>query len=134
VGAIPAIATPRAAIRAAYNDRVPGFAPLTSPLALDAVWEASRQAPVILFKHSESCGASLWARTLLGDADVPVPVHEIVVQRHRDVSNAVASTLGVRHESPQVIVVAAGRAVWHTSHAGVAAERVAHAWHEAARR
>jgi bacillithiol system protein YtxJ len=121
------------AIAATYNGIVPAFAPLTSPHDLDSVWAASRQAPVILFKHSESCGASHLARALLRLADVPVPVHEIVVQRHPDLSNAVASALGVRHASPQVIVVAGGRAVWHTSHAGVAALRVTQAWHDAAR-
>ncbi len=93
---------------------------------------ASHTEPVILFKHSQSCGVSLMARELLADGDVPVVVREIVVQRHRDVSHAAATALGVRHESPQVFVVARGVATWHSSHAGVTPERTTRAWHEAA--
>lgn len=93
--------------------------------------QASHTEPIILFKHSQSCGVSLMARELMADGDAPAPVHEIVVQRHRELSNAVAARLGVRHESPQVLVVARGQATWHSSHSGVQPERVARAWREA---
>lgn len=117
---------------ARYNDRVPDFRPLTSAAALDALWQASMSEPVILFKHSQSCGTSWMARHDLTTGLLPAPVHEIVVQAHRDLSDAVAARLGVRHESPQAVVVAEGRAVWHSSHAGVTAERLARAWQQAA--
>lgn len=105
---------------------------MTSFPDLDAVWRASQIEPVILFKHSQTCGVSLMARELLADGPLPAPVVEIVVQAQRDLSQAVAATLGVRHESPQVIVVARGKAVWHTSHAGVRPDRIAQAWRDAA--
>jgi bacillithiol system protein YtxJ len=38
------------------------------------------------------------------------------VQTHRDVSNAVAARLGVRHETPQAILVRGGKAIWSASH------------------
>lgn len=72
------------------------------------------------------------ARGLLEDGDVPAVVHEIVVQRSRDLSTEVASVTGVRHESPQVLVIVNRRATWHSSHAGVTPERITRAWHEAA--
>lgn len=96
------------------------------------MWSASQVEPVILFKHSQSCGVSLMARELIAEGEVPVPVHEIVVQQQRALSNAVADRLAVRHESPQVFVVAAGAAVWHSSHSGVQPARIARAWREAA--
>lgn len=108
------------------------FRPVTSAAELEAVWSASQVAPVILFKHSQSCGVSLMARELLAEEGVPAPVHEIVVQRSRDLSQAVTERLGIRHESPQVFVVARGAAVWHSSHAGVTAARVSRAFNEAA--
>jgi bacillithiol system protein YtxJ len=40
----------------------------------------------------------------------------VTVQTHRDVSNAVAVRLGVRHETPQAIIVRRGKAVWSASH------------------
>jgi bacillithiol system protein YtxJ len=108
------------------------FRPVTSAADLDAVWSASEVAPVILFKHSQSCGVSLMAREMLAEDGVPAPVHEIVVQRSRDLARAVAERLGVRHESPQVFVVARGKAAWHSSHSGVTAARVSRAFDAAA--
>lgn len=108
------------------------FLAVTSVSDLDAVWQASHLEPVILFKHSQSCGVSLLAREWLEDGDLPIPVHEVVVQRHRDLSQAIAERLAVRHESPQIFVVAAGRAVWHSSHSGVRSDRVLTAWRDAA--
>ena len=39
---------------------------------------------------------------------------------HRDVSNAVASSFGVFHESPQLLIVKNGEVVFHTSHGAIA--------------
>ena len=108
------------------------FRAVTSAEALEAVLQASHAEPIILFKHSQSCGVSLMARELVAEGDVPAPVHEIVVQQQRQISNAVAERLGVRHESPQVFVVARGQATWHSSHSGVQPPRIARAWREAA--
>lgn len=109
------------------------FTPVGSRADLDAALDASSLAPVILFKHSETCGVSFMARSLFEEGSLPAPVHEIVVQRHRDLSNEVAAQLGVRHESPQALVVVNRRVAWHSSHAGVTVERVSKAWHDAAR-
>lgn len=102
------------------------FRPLATRAELDAVIDASHTAPVILFKHSQSCGVSHMAKASLALGEVPV-VHQVVVQQARDVSDAIADQLGVRHQSPQVLVVSGGTAAWHTSHAGVTARRVADA-------
>lgn len=107
------------------------FCRLTSTAVLRDVIEASARTPAIVFKHSSTCGVSLMARELLAAGEVPAPVHEISVQRDRALSDEVASTLGVRHESPQVLVIASRRVTWHSSHAGVTPERVTRAWREA---
>ncbi len=111
---------------------VSDFRAVTSTDDLEAALRASHTEPVILFKHSQSCGVSLMARELLAEDALPAPVHEIVVQRSRDVSDKAATALGVRHESPQVLVVARGTATWHSSHSGVTTARIARAWREAA--
>lgn len=108
------------------------FRALVSERDLDAVLAASHVEPVIVFKHSQSCGVSLMVRDGLASGVLPAPVHEVVVQRHREVSNGVASRLGVRHQSPQAFVVARGAATWHSSHNGVTAGRLAVAWRQAA--
>lgn len=114
-----------------YNSRVTEFQPLTSAADLDAALARSRTAPVILFKHSQTCGVSHMARAGLVEGDLPAPVLEVVVQRDRPISDDIASRLGVRHESPQVFVVVNGAVAWHSSHSGVTAARVADAWRKA---
>ncbi len=87
---------------------------------LDALIAESEKRPLLLFKHSYSCGISAEALDELVEhlnAKVPAARYAMVtVQTHRDVSNAVASRLGVRHETPQAILVRGGKAVWTASH------------------
>lgn len=75
----------------------------------------------MLFKHSYTCGVSAEAldelRAHIDDsASSPIEYAMVTVQTHRDLSNAIAQRLGVRHETPQAILVRAGRAVWTASH------------------
>jgi bacillithiol system protein YtxJ len=133
-GGAPAALMRRVAAAARYNREVTVFRPLATRAELDALLEASHAAPIILFKHSRTCGFSHMARTSLEHGDLPDVAHEIVVQERREIADAVATVLGVRHQSPQVIVVAGGVAVWHASHAGVTARRIADAFRQAADR
>ena len=81
---------------------------------LEAAIEESRIRPVLLFKHSTSCGISTGVfRYVTGvDADINL----IVVQTDRHISNEIERRTGVRHESPQAIVIKDGEAVYHASH------------------
>jgi bacillithiol system protein YtxJ len=46
------------------------------------------------------------------------------MQSARDISNAVAEKTGIRHESPQAIVLKNGAPVYHASHFDVSAEAI----------
>ena len=46
------------------------------------------------------------------------------MQRARDVSNALAEKTGIRHESPQAIVLKDEKPIYHASHYDVTAEDV----------
>jgi bacillithiol system protein YtxJ len=87
---------------------------------LDALLAESRQRPLLLFKHSYSCGISLEALDEIVDhlnrESLDARYAMVTVQTHRELSNAVATRLGVRHQTPQAIVVKDGRAVWSASH------------------
>ena len=54
----------------------------------------------------------------LEDADDP-PLYCVVVQYARDVSDHLAEALGVKHETPQAILVADGEARHVASHHGI---------------
>ena len=87
---------------------------------LDAAINHSHQRPVLLFKHSYTCGISAEAldelRAHIDAAPMSAQYAMVTVQTHREVSNNIAKRLGVRHETPQVILICAGRAVWSASH------------------
>lgn len=99
---------------------------------LDAVLARSEEEPVVLFKHSVTCGISARARTRMMDrtADDP-PVFELIVQRSRPLSNAVAERLGIRHASPQAIVLFRGRPIHHASHGSIRMDAIRDAVHDA---
>lgn len=94
--------------------------PVVDIAALEAAIAESRERPVVLFKHSRSCGISCEALeelySHLEDRPGGAGYHMITVQSHRRVSDETALRLGVRHETPQVIVLKDGQPVWNASH------------------
>src|SRR5687767_9789241 len=116
----------------------PHLTPLRLVEELDHLLSQSGTRPLLLFKHSHSCGISAEALDELVDllestsaeaktSDSPVYAM-VTVQTHRDVSNAVATRLGVRHETPQALLVRNGQVVWAASHFRVTAAAVAAAF------
>jgi bacillithiol system protein YtxJ len=87
---------------------------------LEAAIAESSERPVLLFKHSRTCGVSCEAldelQAHLDDAEPAAAYKLITVQSHRRVSDAAAARLGIRHETPQAILLRDGRAVWTASH------------------
>src|SRR3982751_4818606 len=89
---------------------------------LEELIARSHSEPVILFKHSTTCPISAAAYAEM--SQVPNDVSLVVVQRARDVSQEVAARTGVRHESPQTIILRNGEAVWNRSHWSIKAADV----------
>lgn len=99
---------------------------LTTLADLERVLESGQSGRVFLYKHSLTCGTSAYAleeMTQLAAAEPDVPLHLVPVQTARAVSDAIANRFGLRHESPQLILVDHGQVRWHASHFGVTAER-----------
>ncbi len=74
----------------------------------------SETGPVIIFKHSTTCPISASAYQEMEQVDGEVNLIE--VQNARSVSSEIATRIGIAHESPQVIVLRRGKAVWNASH------------------
>jgi len=102
--------------------------PLSDLLELDAAIEESAQHPVLLFKHSRQCGVSCEAldelRSHIGRYAGPAVYKMITVQTHRPVSDAAARRLGIRHETPQAILLEGGKPVWSASHFRITATQL----------
>ncbi|NJB84697.1 bacillithiol system protein YtxJ [Lewinella marina] len=93
---------------------------ITSVHDIEAIIERSHTVPCLILKHSTSCPISSMAKNRLekqwdieGDALEPYYLDLI---RYREVSNYIASEFGVRHESPQVLLIRDGRCVYDASH------------------
>lgn len=93
---------------------------------LEAALSHSEQEPVLVYKHSRTCFTSYRARQEMLTMNEPgdPPIYEVVVQQARRVSNEVAQRLGVRHQSPQLILVHHRQPLFDTSHSWIKAERI----------
>jgi bacillithiol system protein YtxJ len=95
---------------------------------LDRLLAETSDRPLLLFKHSLTCGTSAEALDELIDhlsADKLDASYAIVtVQSHRELSNAVSKRLGIRHETPQALLIRHGRVIWSASHFRVTAAAV----------
>jgi len=105
------------------------FIPVEDTGGLAELFTRSDDAPVVLFKHSTTCPISAHAHREMSrlDAGAAGSVALVVVQSARPVSNEIAERTGLRHESPQAIVLRKGRPVWSASHYDITADAVAQA-------
>jgi bacillithiol system protein YtxJ len=103
--------------------------PLQDLASLDAAIAESRERPVLLFKHSRHCGTSFEALDELhahidGAKAGSVAYKMITVQTDRPVSDAVSQRFGIRHETPQAILLRDGKPIWNASHFRITASQL----------
>lgn len=90
------------------------------PSQIDEIIELSRQKTCLIYKHSPTCPISSMARHRLegnwdfDDADIATYVVDVIYAR--PLSQQLAQTFGIRHESPQVLVIRDGQCIHHSSH------------------
>jgi bacillithiol system protein YtxJ len=100
---------------------------LEQPDQLDSLVAGSHGRPVVIFKHSRTCGTSALAfdelQEMLSD-DPGADVYVVDVLRNRALSQAISARFGIRHESPQALVLRDGQVGWHGSHFRVTSEAI----------
>ncbi len=85
----------------------------------EADWQELRESVPILivFKHSNICPISIAAKERLVSVDYLLPdIYELVVQDNEDLSGLIANELGIKHETPQVLVIQNGESVYDRSY------------------
>jgi len=97
---------------------------------LEQLLELSKTSPVLIFKHSTQCGISdqvyeEFCRYLESAGDIICGL--VLVIEWRAVSNAIESILGIRHESPQAILVKDGKPKWTASHWSITSDALTRA-------
>ena len=107
-----------------------GFTELNDTQRLEELLSQAGEQPVILFKHSDTCGIS--ARAYREMTKLEKPIALVTVQKARALSNEIETRFALPHETPQVLVVRDGMLVWSASHFRITADAVKSAVEEAA--
>lgn len=87
---------------------------------IDTLIEQSKNKPVLIFKHSTTCSISSMAKFRL-ESDWDFSEEEVTpfyldLLAHRPISNQVAETFAVHHESPQILLIRDGICTYDASH------------------
>lgn len=94
---------------------------------LDAVETESFEKLVVIFKHSTRCHIS---RAVLRqfenefDSKGKISPYFLDLLQYRDISNEIAKRFDVVHQSPQIIVIKDGKAVYNASHDRIDANKL----------
>lgn len=90
---------------------------------LEEIVEVSNAVPVLIFKHSTTCGISRMALRGFEKAydydKKEIEPYFLDLKQYRELSQAIAQKFNVRHESPQILLIKNGTAVYHTSHGAI---------------
>lgn len=98
--------------------------PLEDIKQLDLIDEASAITPILIFKHSTRCSISSTALNRLErnwkpeDSKMLQP-YFLDLLSYRSISNAIADRYAIAHESPQIIIIENGKAIYHASHTAI---------------
>jgi len=98
---------------------------LTDVLQLQEIDAISNEKPVVIFKHSTRCSISRMALKQFErefDLNDTVDAYFLDLISHRDISNQIAQKFNVYHESPQLILIKNGKAVYDVSHSDIDAQ------------
>lgn len=96
---------------------------LTEMSQLDEIIEESKSIPVMILKHSTRCSISLMAKNGLDKSwdigDDKIKTYYLDLLKFRPISNQIAETFNVHHQSPQVLVIKDGKCDYSATHSAI---------------
>lgn len=101
--------------------------PLTDVSQLDEIIENSNDKTIGIFKHSTRCSISRFALKQFENEyylDNNVDLYFLDLLNYREVSNEIANRFQVVHQSPQLILIKNGVAVYDASHSDIQANEL----------
>jgi bacillithiol system protein YtxJ len=95
--------------------------PLESRDQLDEILLKSKENTQLIFKHSTRCSISLMVKDRLDRSVLPenITCYYLDLLAHRELSNLIADTFSIQHESPQILLIKNGMCTYHESHGGI---------------
>jgi bacillithiol system protein YtxJ len=75
----------------------------------------------IIFKHSTGCGSSKMAlsrfqKSWKDEETTNIQPYFLDLLAYRDISNKIAEEFGVKHESPQLLLIKDGKCIYNAAH------------------
>jgi bacillithiol system protein YtxJ len=95
---------------------------LTDLGQLNEIMDLSHAQPVVIFKHSTRCSISRMALKQFEnefELEGSVTPYFLDLLNHRDISNEIATRFEVYHQSPQLLLIKEGKAVYDASHSDI---------------
>lgn len=83
----------------------------------------SQERSQLIYKHSASCGISSMVLKMFNaslDPQWGCDLYFLTIQANRALSHEVEAKFGIRHESPQLLIVKKGEIAFHASHGAIA--------------
>lgn len=85
----------------------------------------------LIYKHSDACMTCTFTKKrveeLMSRNEKIQSFHYIEVRMNRELSNFVSDKTGIKHESPQAILLQNGEVVWHASHTAIEIDSILNA-------
>lgn len=84
----------------------------------------------LIYKHSHSCMTCVFTKKRVEElmkSDEKIDSFQFIeVRMSRPLSNFVSNKTGIRHESPQAILLQNGEVKWHASHSAIEVDAILH--------
>ncbi|SNB42385.1 conserved hypothetical protein [Flavobacterium psychrophilum] len=96
--------------------------PLSDLGQLNEIKDLSHEKTVVIFKHSTRCSVSRMVLKQFENEyklENKLALYFLDLLVHRDISNEIANSFGIVHQSPQLIVIQKGVAVYNVSHESI---------------
>lgn len=98
--------------------------PLTDIGQLDEIVDLSNEKPVAIFKHSTRCSISRMALKQFENEfnlQDKIDIYFLDLLNYREISNEIANRFNVMHQSPQILLIKNGKAIYNDSHSDIEA-------------
>lgn len=96
---------------------------------LQDIIDNSSEKPVLIFKHSTRCSISSMAKNRMERSwsfeDDQVTAYYLDLIAFRDISNQIAETFEVEHQSPQALLIQDGKCIYNASHNAISVDMMA---------
>ena len=99
---------------------------LQSENQLDEILKKSAERPQVIFKHSTRCSTSALVKGRLERGAQPwdIDFYYLDLISYRPISNKIADSFRVRHESPQILIIRNGECIYDESHLGISMDDI----------